>query len=390
MKKQLRSIANIFFIVILISIVISIFSYLLKFSIALDMSLPLFTLYLSLPVLIITDRLYRKDHSNISNEINKLTRGQARSVKIPFAHTYLIAISTLLSHLVGVSIGREGVAVQIGATISSNVKQSYYNALINKEVMIIIGIATAFSTFFGTPITASIFAYEYTKQVKKINTVKFLPVVLISSFTGYLISNVLRINHLHINIKNIEYNIENFLAISVLLLLLLFFSYAYINIFRFLKNMLNNIRKRNIEIRLLLTSIICTFMIFFNLESMRGLGTTLIDIAINNHQQVSLLMPVIKMLLTISFVTIGFKGGEVTPIFAIGACLGAFIARIYNVDHLLLVTIGIAVFFSLTTNSKLSGIFLMLELSNLTILPLAFIITVILLKLAPKKGVYEI
>ena len=72
----------------------------------------------------------------------------------------LIFISTVLTHLLGGSSGREGTALQIGGSLGA--KMADWLSLDEREhqMMIMCGMSTCFSALFGTPLTATIFAVE--------------------------------------------------------------------------------------------------------------------------------------------------------------------------------------------------------------------------------------
>ena len=74
----------------------------------------------------------------------------------------LVFLSTIITHLVGGSSGREGAILQIGGSISSKIGQ--WMRLDDKDSRIITmcGMAAAFSALFGTPLTAAMFAMEVT------------------------------------------------------------------------------------------------------------------------------------------------------------------------------------------------------------------------------------
>jgi H+/Cl- antiporter ClcA len=69
-------------------------------------------------------------------------------------------------------------------------------------------------------------------------------------------------------------------------------------------------------------------------------------------------------MVTIGFISLGFQGGEVTPLFSIGACLGAFLSIIFNLDTPACIAIGFVSVFVGATNGYLCGIILCIELFN--------------------------
>ena len=72
----------------------------------------------------------------------------------------LIFLSTILTHLVGGSAGREGAALQLGGSIGAWVGRKIHLDEKDRRIMVMCGMSAAFSGLFGTPITAAIFAME--------------------------------------------------------------------------------------------------------------------------------------------------------------------------------------------------------------------------------------
>ena len=72
----------------------------------------------------------------------------------------LIFLSTILTHLVGGSAGREGAALQLGASLSAYVGRKLRLDQHDGRIVVMCGMAAAFSALFGTPLTAVLFAME--------------------------------------------------------------------------------------------------------------------------------------------------------------------------------------------------------------------------------------
>ena len=85
--------------------------------------------------------------------------GQKKRDQIPLALVPLVMIGTWITHLFGGSAGREGVAVQIGATLSHEAGRRLHIRE-NKPVMLITGMAAGFGGLFQTPLAAVFFAME--------------------------------------------------------------------------------------------------------------------------------------------------------------------------------------------------------------------------------------
>ena len=85
--------------------------------------------------------------------------GHGKVETIPKRLVPLTIISTWITHLFGGSAGREGVAVQIGATVSHTIGR-WINIKNSKKIFIVTGMAAGFGGLFQTPVAAVFFAIE--------------------------------------------------------------------------------------------------------------------------------------------------------------------------------------------------------------------------------------
>ena len=98
----------------------------------------------------------------------------------------LIFVSTILTHLVGGSAGREGAALQLGGSLSAWVGRRIRLDAKDSRVLVMCGMAAAFSGLFGTPLTAAVFAME----VVSVGVMYYAAIVpcLVSSLTALLVA----------------------------------------------------------------------------------------------------------------------------------------------------------------------------------------------------------
>lgn len=80
--------------------------------------------------------------------------------EIPLHMAPLISISTVITHLVGGSAGREGAALQLGGSIGNQLGKWFRFDDKDKRVVVMCGMSAAFSALFGTPLAAAIFPME--------------------------------------------------------------------------------------------------------------------------------------------------------------------------------------------------------------------------------------
>ena len=103
----------------------------------------------------------------------------------------LIFLSTALTHLVGGSSGREGAALQLGASISSKISHTMKLRANDGRILTVCGMAAAFSALFGTPLAAAMFALE----VVHVGVLQYAALVpaLVSSLTAYLVAGFFQV-----------------------------------------------------------------------------------------------------------------------------------------------------------------------------------------------------
>ena len=91
-----------------------------------------------------------------------------------------------------------------------------------------------------------------------------------------------------------------------------------------------------------------------------GLGTNLIALSVDGGT-IYPLDWLLKLLLTVFTLSLGFQGGEVTPLFAIGASLGAVLAPVLGLPIPLVAGLGYLSVFGSSTNTLLAPIFIGVE-----------------------------
>ena len=128
-------------------------------------------------------RVYERWGSNATKG-NRLILDCIRmqSGHVPARMALLIFATSVLSHLVGASTGREGAAVQMGGGLASlllrlgRLPQSYTRSAL------VAGVAGGFSSIFGTPLAGAMFSLEAPGKFGPPFTQ--IPVALIAAFTG--------------------------------------------------------------------------------------------------------------------------------------------------------------------------------------------------------------
>ena len=122
--------------------------------------------------------------------------------------------------------------------------------------------------------------------------------------------------------------------------------------------------------------IIGTFLsiILFLLHKGRysGLGTNLISLSFNDGK-IYYYDWILKFLLTIITLSAGYQGGEVTPLFSIGASLGIILGSIFGLPIKFTAALGYAAVFGSATNTFLAPMFIGAEVFGFEYLPFFFV-----------------
>lgn len=316
-------------------------------------------------------------------------RGQRKYV--PALLMPLVIIATWLTHLFGGSAGREGVAVQIGATLSHLIGRvrggSYFlNTKEERKKALIIGMAAGFSGLFQTPIAAIFFALELL-VVGKISISILLPTT-VASYTAYKVSIFLGLEKFSFLVSEMP----KLDGVSVMKIICLGVIFGLVG--RFFATGLFTAKSwfskwnRNIYIKIFtLASLLALSLYLIKEGRYSGLGVNLIDASFYG-EPIYVTDFLFKSLFTIATLAIGFQGGEVTPLFSIGASLGVVLAQFFVLPVTFTAAMGYIAVFSSATNTFLGPLFIAGEIFGFEIIPYAFLVLVVAYSSNGNKTIY--
>ncbi len=295
---------------------------------------------------------------------------------IPPQMTPLIFITTILTHLFGGSAGREGTAVQMGGSIAAQFAGWLKLTKEDKQILLMCGMSAGFAAVFGTPVAGAIFALE----VLFIGRIKYDALIpcLIAGIIAHITCLSVGIHHTKyvINyaensfsfIPHLSFNIILLLKIALAGILFGFASLVFARLTHFIKNKSNQL----ITIKWLIpvAGAILVVSISYLLGSFDYLG---LGVSNPNPEGISILSAFNsggadkfswfwKLLLTAITLGMGFKGGEVTPLFFIGATLGNLLATISGAPVDLFAGLGFIAVFAGATNTPLACTLMGVEL----------------------------
>lgn len=278
---------------------------------------------------------------------------------IPLKMGVFVLLGTLTTHLFGGSAGREGTALQIGASISEQFSKIFTLSPKGKKLLILLGISAGFSAVFGTPLAGALFAMEIMIVGKLQYKGAFY--IFVCAYLADYICTLTGITHSTYSVTNfLNYNAVNTLWIIICAVVFGITSIVFVFttdlVSKTLKKYVSPIYMHPFYGALIFIGIIT----LLNQDIYLGLGIPTI--------QQAFLLPsapyvfFIKLVLTALILGSGFKGGEVTPLFFIGATLGSALAYYLNMPLDVFASIGFVAVFCGATKTPLACIAMALEL----------------------------
>lgn len=279
--------------------------------------------------------------------------------KVPLTMVPLIFISTVITHLLGGSAGREGAALQLGGSIGSQIGKLLKLDEKDMHLITLCGMSGVFAALFGTPLTATFFAMEVI-SVGIIYYSSFIPCI-VSSIFAYEVSLLFGLEPVHFILKTIpEFSMNNMIKVVILGALCAIVSIVFCETLhktsRFVKD---NIKNEYFRIVLGGLAILILTMIVGN-RDYNGAGMDIIFNAINGDANTEAF--ILKIIFTAITISVGYKGGEIVPTFFIGATFGCIAAKFLGIDPGFGAAIGLIALFCGVVNTLISSIILSIEL----------------------------
>jgi H+/Cl- antiporter ClcA len=283
--------------------------------------------------------------------------------RIPLRMAPMVLAGTTLSHLLGASVGREGTALQIAASLADQFTHVIKFQPIDRSILLIAALSAGFASVFGTPLAGTVFGLE----VLSIGTISHQALFpcLIAAIVGDRFTLLL-------GLKHTLYPHAESLAITPITLLSAMVAGAVFGLTARAFAKLTHAISQSFKTRIanpvlrpaiggfLVAGIMVSIESMFHTTKYMGLG---IPTLVNAFQTPLPLWDfATKLGLTALTLGAGFKGGEVTPLFFIGATLGNALSEVLPLSMPLLAGMGFVAVFGGAANTPIAATLMGIEL----------------------------
>ena len=298
-----------------------------------------------------------------------------------------IFLSALGTHLFGGSAGREGVGIILGVGVSQVFPKCHEIFRGLREHLIYAGISGGFASIFGTPLAAIVIAFEF-HQFKDIKKIDLVLSSIVSSVCGYVAFLYLSPMHMIMKVSFPPFReIIPYVLVAGLICGIAgqFFYWGLKGYGKLVSYLFPSL-----HVKLFVGGLFIALFVYFTKSyEYVGIGTNLITHSFNS--QMELYDFFMKCLLTVMTLSIGYKGGEVTPLFCMGATLSNSVSSFFGLTEFSLsASLGMMSLFGAVTASPLASAVMGGELFGVEAGLLCFASCGIARQLMLKKSVYRL
>ncbi|HVT76434.1 MAG TPA: voltage-gated chloride channel family protein [Acidimicrobiales bacterium] len=280
---------------------------------------------------------------------------------VPRRMAPLVFLGTVATHLFGGSAGREGTAIQMSGSLTDGFARAARVAGVDRRLLLIAAIAGGFGAVFGVPLAGCVFALE----VQAVGRIRYDAIVpaMTASLVGDLVVRALGVHHTPVPVFG-EIHLTALLIGKVLVAGLAFGATAVL--FSELTHGIKSVFRTSVRwapARPLIGGFLVIGLTYaVGSRDYLGLSLPLITKSLAGGAGIIGAAFILKLLFTSLTLGSGFQGGEVTPLFVIGATLGATLGHVLGVPVPLLAAIGFVAVFAGATNTPLACTIMGVEL----------------------------
>ncbi|MFM9138839.1 MAG: chloride channel protein [Actinomycetota bacterium] len=307
---------------------------------------------------------------------------------VPRRMAPFVFVATAISHLFGASTGREGAGIQITASVTDALSRMFKPSKEIRRVLLITSIAAAFGGLFGVPVGGVIFALEV-QENGRIRYEAILP-ALVAGFTSFFLVEWFGFDHI---IEPAVVAPSLSWALLGQLLILALVAAAIGRVFIFLTHLVHRTAERLVSYPPLRPFfgglIVLGLTALAGTRDYLGLSQPLAKAAFVGGAGLVAGAFLWKLLFTSVSLGTGFIGGEMVPLFIMGALAGSQVASIFDASPALFAAVGMMATFSAAANTPLACVVIGVELFGSSPIVALTITCIVAYVVSGRAGIYH-
>ena len=303
--------------------------------------------------------LYHITKLSENADTNLVIKSIRSDERVPMLLAPVIFVSTVITHLLGGSAGREGAALQLGGCIGEQVGDLFKLDEKDMHICVLCGMSGLFSALFGTPLTATIFAME----------VISVGIFYYSAFVPCLVSSLVSVSiTVLMGLEPVRFTLSNapqvdmwsvikvgFVGVGCAVMGILFCLTLRVS-HKYSAKLIKNDYLRVVVGGLLIIGLTALMGTRYN-----GIGEDVIHSAFQ-YGDINWYDPFMKILFTAITIGFGFKGGEIIPTLFIGATFGYVVGGAIGLDPAFAAAVAMVALFCAVVNCPMASLALSVEL----------------------------
>ena len=269
----------------------------------------------------------------------------------------------LTASLGGLSLGREGPSIQLGAMSGKLVSRILKKDSVKEKYLITCGASAGLSIAFGAPLAGVLFSIEEVhKQITKKIVICCFSAAVVANIVGQYIFGLTAI----FKFPEIPYVEVSIYPWVVLLGILLGLFGTFYNVTIKILFKIYEYFKLNIVFRPQVAFLI-SFILFIVYPIVLGSGHSLVEVLIKNKFSIAFLLILyfVKTLFSLVSFTSGVAGGIFLPILIQGAVLGALFSNFFDAKYAaLFIILSMSGYLTAIVRSPITSIILLFEMTQ--------------------------
>jgi H+/Cl- antiporter ClcA len=311
--------------------------------------------------------------------------GSDRVPGVPARMAPMIFAATWIAQVAGASVGREGAALQIGGSLTSTILRPLRPSAREMRVALVAAMAGAFGGAFGVPLAGAIFALEVRRTGRRFAAM-LLPALVASITADRVVEGLGRATPL------VELPVELDVAVVLRLVVVGLVCGLAARTFVWALHSLKRIAAASISwvpARPVAGAIATLALMGLFGRDYLGLSLPLVEGALAGDTS-QWFEPLLKIVFTVVALGSGIPGGEVTPLFVVGATLGSTLSSPLDIDPRLAAAAALAAVFAAASNTPLACTVLAVELFGRGLVIPAAVVCFVAYMVSSDEGIYEV